>query len=193
MAADKGIKNLTLDGEIDILWPMLEITTFPKSSQIKRQWHLLDASSDTLGRMCTRAAGILRGKHKVIFSPHVDCGDFVVIINASKLRLTGQKLESKVKFHHSGYPGGGKYVTYKSLFKERPERIISSAVSGMLPKNKFRKIFMKRLKVYREGRHPHSINSEVNTQNSKVETKKAENSINSEVKSQNAKVESEKE
>jgi len=108
-----------------------------------------------LGRLATKVATVLRGKDKPIFSPHVDCGDFVVVINAEKVRLTGNKLASKTYIHHTGYPGGLKKETAKRLLKEAPEKVITMAVEGMLPKNKLRRLHLKKLKVYRGPSHPH--------------------------------------
>ena len=140
---------------------MLPVTTFPRPQDIQRHWHLIDAEGVPLGRLCTKAAGLLRGKHKPFFSPHVDCGDIVVVVNAQKVRLTGNKLENKVKFSHSGYPRGAKYVPYKRLMAEHPTRIVSLAVSGMLSKNTFRDAMMTRLKVYPGAEHPHAAGQPV--------------------------------
>lgn len=139
----------------------LAVTTFPKTQQIQRQWHLMDAQDVPLGRLCTKAAGLLRGKHKPTFSPHIDAGDFVVVVNAEKVRLTGNKLQDKIKFTHSGYPRGAKFIPYTRLKAEHPERLISWAVSGMLPKNKLHDRMLTRLKVYIGSQHPHAAGKPV--------------------------------
>ncbi|MBI4654744.1 MAG: 50S ribosomal protein L13 [Nitrospirae bacterium] len=130
-------------------------TIFAKKTDIKRDWHLIDADGMVLGRLATRVASILRGKHKPIFTPNVDCGDFVVVINAEKVRLTGGKLQKKAYIHHSGYPGGLKEESAKNIMKVAPERIMNMAVQGMLPKNNLGKLQLKKLKVYKGATHPH--------------------------------------
>jgi large subunit ribosomal protein L13 len=131
-------------------------TYFPKSNEIVRGWHHIDASGKVLGRLSTHIADVLRGKDKVIFSRDIDCGDFVVVTNAEKIVLTGKKLEQKLDFRHSGYPGGDKYTTYEKLMAEKPERALLLAVKGMLPKNKLADRQITRLKVYRSNEHPHA-------------------------------------
>jgi large subunit ribosomal protein L13 len=131
-------------------------TYFPTPSKPDRQWHIIDAKGQVLGRLATRIAGLLRGKGKPSFTPYLDEGDFVVVLNAAQVKLTGNKLEQKTAFSHSMYQGGLKLVPYKRLMEERPERAITRAVSGMLSKNKIRARMMTRLKVYRDGNHPHS-------------------------------------
>ncbi|MFC1491177.1 50S ribosomal protein L13 [Nitrospinota bacterium] len=120
-----------------------------------KPWVLIDAESQTLGRLATRVATILRGKHRPEWSPHLDCGDFVVVINAEKVRLTGRKEEKKKYFRHSGYPGHMKEITAGRLLQTHPERVIQFAVQGMLPKTKLGRAIFKKLKVYRGGSHPH--------------------------------------
>jgi large subunit ribosomal protein L13 len=130
-------------------------TSFAKSSEVKKKWYVVDATDMVVGRLASRIASILRGKTKPIYTPHVDTGDYVIVINAKKIRFTGNKLDTKVYYHHSGYPGGIKKESAKDLMKEAPERIIISAVRGMLPKNKLGRRQLKKLKVYRGPEHPH--------------------------------------
>ncbi len=120
-----------------------------------RKWYIVDARGQTLGRLASRVASILRGKHKPTFTPHLDTGDHVVVINARDIRLTGDKLRSKIYYRHSGYPGGLKYVDARTLKETRPERIIEYAVCGMLPKNKLGRAMAKKLRVYAGSDHPH--------------------------------------
>lgn len=131
-------------------------TYSPKAGDVQRQWHVIDANDVVLGRLATHAATLLRGKHKPIFAPHVDTGDFVIVVNAKNVALTGNKRESKVAFRHSGYPGGLKRVPYSVLLEQRPERAIELAVRGMLPKNKIGRQMIKKLKVYAGPEHPHA-------------------------------------
>ncbi|HDN59721.1 MAG: 50S ribosomal protein L13 [Candidatus Neomarinimicrobiota bacterium] len=130
-------------------------TYFPKANEVKREWLLVDAEGKTLGRLASRIAYLLRGKHKPYFSPHLDTGDFVVVINAEKVRLTGKKAEQKTYFKHSGYLGGWRLVPFKEMIQKHPERVIQHAVWGMLPKNRLGRKIFKKLKVYRGNEHPH--------------------------------------
>jgi len=130
-------------------------TYFYKGQYTDRKWYLVDAQGMVLGRLASKIAQILRGKHKPIYAPYMDVGDFVVVVNADKVRLTGRKEEKKIYYHHSGYIGGLKSVGYKKLKQEKPERIISLAVKGMLPKNSLGRRMFKKLKVYRGDKHPH--------------------------------------
>lgn len=130
-------------------------TTSAKKSDVDRKWHVIDADGKVVGRLASRVASILRGKHKPVFTPHVDTGDFVVIVNADKIRFTGNKLDKKVYYHHSGFIGGIKKETAKDIMQETPERIIMSAVRGMLPKNRLGRQLVKKLKVYSGAEHPH--------------------------------------
>ncbi len=130
-------------------------TYFAKKTDVERKWHLIDADGMIVGRLASQVAVILRGKNKAIYTPHVDTGDFVIVINADKVRFTGNKLHQKEYIHHSGYPGGIKKKTANDLMKNAPEKIIFSAVDGMLAKNKLRSLQLKRLKVYRGPGHPH--------------------------------------
>lgn len=130
-------------------------TLSAKNSEVQRKWHLVNAEGLVLGRLAAQVAAILRGKNKPIFTPHVDTGDFVIIVNAEKVHLTGKKLDDKVYYHHSMYPGGLKKKTVREIMADRPERIILSAVRGMLPKNKLGRQQFKKLKVYCGPEHPH--------------------------------------
>lgn len=131
-------------------------TYVPKKEEIQKKWYVVDATGKVLGRLASRIAAILRGKHKPIYSPHLDCGDCVIVINADKIRLTGKKWEKKIYYWHTGYPGGLKQRTAKEIFQKRPEELIIRAVRGMLPKNKLRDRMMKHLKVYAGPEHPHA-------------------------------------
>ncbi len=126
-----------------------------KSAEIEREWYVVDAEGQTLGRLASKIAPILRGKHKATYTPHLDCGDFVIVINADKVRVTGRKLEQKTYYRHSGYPGGLKSITLQEQLNRHPERVIESAVRGMLPKNKLGRRMFKKLKVYASPAHPH--------------------------------------
>jgi len=134
---------------------MVSGTYFPHAPAPVRRWHVIDAKDQILGRLATHAASLLRGKGKPTFTPYLDEGDFVVILNASQVKLTGNKLTQKVAFSHSIYPGGLKLVPYSRLMKEQPEKAIRRAVSGMLSKSKLRDRMLTRLKIYREGSHKH--------------------------------------
>lgn len=128
-------------------------TVIPTAAEIDRRWHLIDADGRVLGRLATRVATLLRGKHKPTFTPHLDVGDFVVVVNAAGVRLTGRKLQQKRRYRHSGYPGGLKEIAYDVLMKTRPERAITEAVRGMLPKTRQGRQLIKKLKVYRGPQH----------------------------------------
>lgn len=130
-------------------------THTPKASEIERQWWVLDAADKPLGRLATETARILRGKHKPIFTPHLDTGDYVVILNAAKVRLTGNKADQKTYFRHSGYIGGEKQIPFRRMIETHPERVIELAVKGMLPKNALGREMRKKLKVYPGTEHPH--------------------------------------
>ena len=136
-------------------------TYSPKQGEIERQWHIIDASDVVLGRLATHVATLLRGKHKPTFAPHVDTGDFVVVINAGKVALTGNKRQTKVAYRHSGYPGGLKQVRYEDLLTNRPEHAVELAVKGMLPHNKLARQIIKKLKVYPGAEHPHAAQQPV--------------------------------
>ena len=126
-----------------------------KSSEVVRNWYLVDAKDKTLGRLASGIAQILRGKNKVNFTPHMDMSDFIVVVNADKVVLTGNKENSKEYWRHTGYPGGQKTVSYKKMLEIYPDRVISNAVKGMLPHNKLGRKLLKHLKVYRGDNHPH--------------------------------------
>nr|WP_221474704.1 50S ribosomal protein L13 [Sphaerisporangium rubeum] len=133
------------------------VRTFtPKATDVERQWYVIDATDVVLGRLATHVATLLRGKHKPIFAPHVDTGDFVIVINADKVTLTGNKLEQKKAYRHSGYPGGLRAVPYSELMEKRPDRAVEKAVKGMLPKNALGRRMAKKLKVYAGSEHPHA-------------------------------------
>ena len=131
-------------------------TYTPKAGETQREWLVIDATDVVLGRLASHAAVLLRGKHKPTFANHIDTGDFVIIINAEKVALTGQKLEQKKAYRHSGYPGGLKSVTYAELLEKNPTRAIEKAVRGMLPKNSLGAQQLTKLKVYAGAEHPHA-------------------------------------
>ena len=130
-------------------------TQFAKKGEIERKWYVVDAKDAVLGRLATKVATYLRGKNKPVFTPNVDTGDFIIVINAEKVRLTGKKLDAKVYYHHTGYIGGIKAQTAKSVMDKHPEKIIEKAVWGMLPKNTLGRQMLKKLKVYKGAEHPH--------------------------------------
>ena len=136
-------------------------TFTPKPGDIERRWHVIDASDVVLGRLATQSAVLLRGKHKPIFAPHVDTGDFVIIINAGKVALTGNKREQKLAYRHSGYPGGLRSVSYTELLDKNPQRAVEKAIRGMLPKNSLGRQMLSKLKVYAGPEHPHSAQKPV--------------------------------
>jgi len=130
-------------------------TKFVNQDTVKRNWYLVDAEGEILGRLASEVAKILRGKNKPDFTPHMNSGDKVVIINADKVRLTGKKMDDKTYIRHTGYPGGQRIVTAKSLLKSKPEEMIIKAVSGMLPKTKLQQEYLRNLHVYTDASHPH--------------------------------------
>ena len=131
-------------------------TKMPKSHEIERKWYVVDTEGKVLGRLATEVANILRGKNKPYFAPHVDCGDFVIIINADKIVLTGNKLDQKLYKTYSGHPGGLKEVTYRKFLADKPELLVTKAVKGMVPHNKLGSQIMTKLKVYAGNEHPHA-------------------------------------
>lgn len=139
---------------------MKKATSMVKTADITRTWHLLDCQGETLGRLSTRIAGLLSGKGKVDYTPHMDMGDFVVVINAAHIKLTGNKLQDKVYSRHSGQPGGFHQETAGNLMDRDPRKVVEHAVRGMLAKNKLQDPRMSRLKVYKSDVHPHSANFE---------------------------------
>ena len=130
-------------------------TYTPKASEIQRRWWVVDADGKVLGRLASEVAQILRGKHKPMYSPHMDTGDFVVVVNAEKERVTGNKFEDKKYFRHSGYMGGEKFTPFKDMIAKHPERVIELAVKGMMPKNNLGRLMRKKLRVYAGPDHPH--------------------------------------
>ena len=131
-------------------------TYSPKPGDVNREWHVIDATDVVLGRLASQVAVLLRGKHKPIFAPHVDTGDFVIVINAEKIALTGQKREQKMDYRHSGFPGGMRATNYVELLATNPRRAIEKAVKGMLPHNKLSDAQITKLKVYAGDVHPHA-------------------------------------
>lgn len=130
-------------------------TYTPKATEIERAWWVVDAEGKVLGRLATEIARVLRGKHKPMYTPHLDTGDHVIVINAEKVRVTGKKEEQKTYFRHSGYMGGEKHIPFARMRAEHPERIIELAVKGMLPKTNLGRLMAKKLKVYAGAEHPH--------------------------------------
>lgn len=126
-----------------------------KEAAASREWYVVDAAGMTLGRLATQIATVLKGKHKPMFTPHLDCGDFVIVINAEKVRVTGRKLEQKFYYRYSGYPGGLKAISLRDQLTRHPERVIEAAVKGMLSRNKLRRQLIRKLKVYAGPEHPH--------------------------------------
>ncbi|MDR2378676.1 MAG: 50S ribosomal protein L13 [Bifidobacteriaceae bacterium] len=131
-------------------------TYTPKPGQIERAWHVIDATDVVLGRLAAQVAILLRGKHKAVFAPHLDAGDYVIVINADKVALTGDKLTQKKAYRHSGYPGGLKAVPYGELMARRPQEVVRKAVRGMLPKNRLARQQLSKLKIYAGPDHPHT-------------------------------------
>lgn len=132
------------------------VRTFtPKPSDVDRTWYVVDATDVVLGRLATQVASLLRGKHKPTFAPHVDTGDFVIVVNAAKVALTGNKLEQKLAYRHSGYPGGLRATKYSELLESKPERAVEKAIRGMIPKTTLGRAQMSKLKVYAGAEHPH--------------------------------------
>jgi len=126
-----------------------------KKEEVQRKWYIIDAEGEVVGRLCSRIAHVLRGKHKPSYTPHVDCGDFVIVINADKVRFTGQKTDKKEYLRYTGYPGGQRKTTPRELLAKKPEAIIENAVRGMLPKNRLGRQMFKKLFVYVGEEHPH--------------------------------------
>jgi len=126
-----------------------------KQAEIERGWYVVDAQGQTLGRLASKIAPILKGKHKPIYTPHLDCGDFVIVVNAEKVRVTGRKLDQKFYHRHSGYPGGITSISLRDQLEKNPERVLQAAVRGMLPKNRLGRRMIKKLKIYAGSDHPH--------------------------------------
>ena len=133
----------------------MEKTYVTKAGDIERQWYVVDAEGQNLGRLASRIATILRGKHKPIFTPGLDTGDYVIVLNAGKIAVTGNKLNEKIYYRHSNYPGGLKSINLKDQLDQHPERVLQSAVKGMLPKGRLGRALIKKLKVYAGAEHPH--------------------------------------
>lgn len=133
----------------------MRTTYMAKPNEIERKWYVVDASGKTLGRLASEVASLLRGKHKPIYTPHVDTGDYVIVINAAKVKLTGNKLQNKVYYRHSGYPGGLKRTTASDMLKNKPEKMVELAIKGMLPKNSLGRKQAKKLHVYAGSEHKH--------------------------------------
>ena len=131
-------------------------TFMAKDAEVERKWYVVDAAGKVLGRVAAEVAKVLRGKHKPIFTPHMDTGDHVIVINAAKVVLTGKKAVQKLYFHHSGYQGGDKYTVAGKLLASRPERVVEMAIKGMLPKNRLGADTYRKLKVYAGAEHPHA-------------------------------------
>jgi large subunit ribosomal protein L13 len=134
-------------------------TYSPKPGDVQRQWLVIDATDVVLGRLATQAATLLRGKHKAIYAPHLDTGDFVIIINAGKVALTGNKREAKMAYRHSGFPGGLRATSYTDLLEKHPEKAVEKAIKGMVPHNTLGRAMMRKLKVYAGPEHPHQAQS----------------------------------
>jgi large subunit ribosomal protein L13 len=139
-------------------------TRSAKQEEVDHKWHLVDASGQTVGRLATRVATLLRGKHKASFTPHVDTGDFVIVVNAAQVKMTGKRMTQKEYYHNTLYPGGARHEKFSELMAKHPERIISEAVKGMLPKNSLGKKTFKKLKVYAGAEHEHAAQSPVTFQ-----------------------------
>lgn len=132
-------------------------TSSSSATEIKREWQVVDATGQVLGRLASQVARLLMGKHKSIYTPHLDAGDYVIVLNAAKVKVTGKKGEQKIYYRHSGYPGGLRELSFQELFSKRPTRVIEIAVKGMLPKNRLGKAMFKKLKVYSGNEHPHRV------------------------------------
>jgi len=143
--------NAQLDGR-----SFIGVKTYTvRKGDIKREWYVVDAQGRTLGRLASEIAKILRGKHKPIYVPHLDCGDYVIVVNAEKVRVTGKKLDQKFYYRHSGYPGGLKSINLRDQLQKHPTRVLKAAVRGMLPKNRLGRAMIKKLKLYAGSSHPH--------------------------------------
>ena len=150
------LKIVVLSPKLNVLSSKIFKTKSLKKEDVKKEWLLVDASNETLGRFSSKVAKILRGKHKPSFTPHVDCGDYVVVINAEKIKLTGKKFENKEYVSHSGYPGGQKIKTAKQIFDKNPSNLVEKSIKGMLPKTKLGSSIFSNLKVYTGEIHKHT-------------------------------------
>ncbi len=133
----------------------MKVTKSIQEEELQRDWYVVDAQGQTLGRLASQIATVLRGKHKPTYTPHTDCGDYVIIVNADKIHVTGQKMTQKMYYRHSGYPGGLKEVMLRDQLQKFPDRVLEQAVRGMLPKNKLGRRMFKKLKIYAGPNHPH--------------------------------------
>ncbi len=133
-----------------------KLTRFIKTEDVDKKWFVIDATDQVLGRLATKAASVIRGKNKAIFTPNMDVGDFVIVINAAKVKMTGKRELQKTYFRHSGYPGGGRTSSFAEMMEKRPEFVIEKAVKGMLPKNRLGRKLVTKLKVYAGAEHPHA-------------------------------------
>ncbi len=131
-------------------------TAMPKGNSIQRKWYIVDAADKTLGRFSSRVATIINGKNKAFYAPHVDCGDYVIVLNAAKIRLTGKKTKAKEYVHNTMYPGGNRTEKFEDLIRSHPEKIIYMAIHGMLPKTRLGSEMIKKLKIYADDKHPHA-------------------------------------
>ena len=131
-------------------------TYMPNPTKVERKWYVVDAEGQTLGRLCAEVAKVLRGKNKPIFTPHEDTGDYVIVVNAEKIKVTGRKLDQKIYYHHSGYVGGMKETTLREMLAKHPDRVIEHAVKGMLPKGPLGRAMIAKLHVYAGAEHPHA-------------------------------------
>ena len=147
-------------------------TYTPKAGQVQRDWVIIDATDVVLGRLASHAAALLRGKHKATFANNIDSGDFVIIVNADKVALTGQKLQKKMAYRHSGYPGGMKSVSYEELLEKNPIRAVEKAIRGMLPKNSLGRQQLTKLKVYVGAEHPHAAQKPQTTPSTRSPSKR---------------------
>jgi large subunit ribosomal protein L13 len=132
------------------------MTVSAREVDVEKKWWVVDASGQTLGRLASQVASILRGKHKPLFTPHIDCGDFVVVVNADKIEIATKRAEQKIYLHHTGYPGGQRSKTFRQMMETTPERVVERAVKKMLPKNRLGRRMGMKLKVYAGGEHPHT-------------------------------------
>jgi large subunit ribosomal protein L13 len=130
-------------------------TYSPSATEIKREWQVVDASGQVLGRLASQVAKLLMGKHKSIYTPHLDTGDYVLVLNAAKVEVSGKKANQKIYYRHSGYPGGLKEITFRELFSKDPTQVVEAAVKGMLPKSRLGRAMFKKLRVYAGSEHPH--------------------------------------
>lgn len=146
----------------------MRITYMPKADEIERKWHLVDAKGEILGRLATRLAIILMGKHKPLYVPHVDCGDHIVVVNADKVRVTGRKAEQKLYYYHTGYPAGLRTNNFGQMLEKHPEEILRLAVRRMLPKTKLGKQMLKKLRLYTDATHPHEAQNPVKLDLTKI-------------------------